>query len=712
MTGNYFGVLGVAPSLGRVLTPADDQTRGAHPLAVLSHGYWQRRFGGDPSVLEKPVTINGQPFTVVGVAAASFEGIQTGRRADLFVPMMMKPQMTPFWDGLDDPKDYWLQIVGRLKPGISRPDAERALLPVYSPLLQQLLPRMTGWTDVRKKEFLNKKIELLPGERGRRNMQQGMGTPLVSLMAMVGLVLLIACSNLAGLLAARGAARQREYGIRLAIGASRAQLLRQSIVECLVFSIAGGALGLVLASWLLNGLLSAFPADAELRQIAAQIDPRVLSFGIGLSLLAGILFGVGPAYRAARLDPARTLRGQGRGTTSPAREALRLRNGLVTAQVALTLVLLVAAGLFTQSLRNLGRVELGVRIDHVIGFSVSPELNGYSPERTALLARQLTEELRALPGVRSVTAAQLATLGGNDMGTSVFLEGAPPVGDSPHTNQNKIGPDYFVTLGIPLLEGRAISWADDAVAPKVAVVNQTFARTVFPGKHAIGQHMGFGRGPDTRADIEIVGIVRDSKGSQVSEETLPFAYLPYLQNPNLGELTFYLRTEQDPGLLASAIRAAVRRLDAQLPVADVKTLTAQVRESLLTERLTMLLAVAFGGLAALLAAIGIYGVLAFAVAQRRQEIGVRMALGADPTAVRRLILSEVMRFLLVGIAIGLPAAYVLARVVESILFGVRAADFRIFGLGVLLLACVALLAGYLPARRAARIDPLDALRSE
>ena len=333
------------------------------------------------------------------------------------------------------------------------------------------------------------------------------------------------------------------------------------------------------------------------------------------------------------------------------------------------------------------------------------------PERTATFARQLTEDLKATPGARSVTAAELGTLSGNDMGSNVVLEGADMTADAPHTRMNRIGPDYFVTLGIPLLEGRAITWADDASAPKVCVVNETFAKKVLPGKHAIGQRIGIG-GPGDKPDTEIVGVVRDSKGSQVSEEPGPFAYFPYLQNPRLGDLNFYVRTEGDPASLASTLRAAVKRIDPQLPIDDLKTLTTQVRESLLTERLTMMLSVAFGSLAALLAAIGIYGVLAFAVAQRKQEIGVRMALGADPTAVRRLILGEVVRFVLVGAVIGLPVAYAVARVVESILFGVHASDAPVFAFGLLLMTTVALLAGYLPARRAARIDPLDALRND
>jgi predicted permease len=711
VTGNYFGLLGVPPSLGRVLGASDDVSPGAHPVVVLSHAYWQRRFGGDPNVLDRQIVVNGNSLTVVGVSAASYTGIQAGHGVDLFVPMMMKAQMTPYWNGLDDPKDYWLQIVGRLKPGVSRREAERILAPTYHALLQDVLPRINGWDDVRKKEFLSRKLELLPGARGRRVLQQSVGRPLVSLMAMVCLVLLIACSNLAGLLAARGAARQREYGIRLAIGAGRGQLLRQSIVECLVFTLAGGALGLVLASWLLHALLSSYPPDSELVQVAAAIDPRVLGFGGAVSLLAGILFGVGPAYRAARLDPARTLRGQGRGVASPAREALRFRSGLVTAQVALTLVLLVTAGLFAQSLRNLGRVDLGMRIDHVMSFSLAPGLTGYDSARTQALARRLTDDLRALPGARSVTAAQIGTLTGSDSGGGVKTEGPELSRELSYARRNRVGPDYFVTLGIPLRQGRSIQWTDDARATKVAVVNETFANRFYPGG-AIGRRFRFGGAPNDPPDIEVVGVVADSIGSSVDEKRVPYAFMSYLQYPDLSRLTFYVRTAQAPESFGPAIREAVKRIDPQLPVDDLKTLSAQLDESLAQDRITMLLSVSFAALATLLAAIGIYGVLAFAVAQRRQEIGVRMALGADPGVVRRMILGEVGRFLLIGGVVGLPAAYALARVVQSILFGVAAASWGVFLAGAGVLCGVALLAGYLPARRAARVDPLEALRSE
>ena len=711
VSGNSFSVLGVVPAVGRVLSADDDRAPGAHPVAVLSHGYWMRRFGSDPAILNKTIVVNGQPLTVVGVAREGFTGIQPGRPADLFVPMMEKAQITPFWNGLDDPKDYWVQVVGRIKPGLTRAQAAAQIAPLYRSLLDGAFARITGWDEKERREFLAKKLELSPGGHGRAVLRDGISKPLLSLMGMVTLVLLIACSNLAGLLAARGAARQREYGIRLAIGASRAQLLRQSIVECLVFCVAGGALGLGAAAWTLEALLSTFPPDADIRLLAIQIDPRVIGFAAAISLISALFFGIAPTLRAARLDPASTLMGSGRGATSAGREALRFRQWLVTAQVALTLVLLVAAGLFVRTLQNLGRVDLGLKPDHLVGFTVAPGLNGYTAEKASTFGRSLTESLAALPGVRSVTAAEEPTLGGDTTGGNITVEGAAP-GIDAHANRNRIGPDYFSTLGIPLIAGREITWRDDAAAPKVAVINETMAKRYFPDRSPLGGRMGMGGGKSVKLDIEIVGVVRDSKGASVDEKIEPFLYMPWLQDPKLKQLTFYARSEADPAGLVSSIRAAVARLDPQLPIFDVKTLAAQISESLQNRRMVMVLSAAFGGLAALLAALGIYGVLAFGVAQRRREIGVRIALGATPADVRRLFLSEVGRFLVVGGLIGLPAAYALGRAVESILFGVKAADVPIFIAGAALLTAVAFGAAYPPARRAARTDAMEALRSE
>ncbi|HEY7113903.1 MAG TPA: ABC transporter permease [Thermoanaerobaculia bacterium] len=711
VSGNAFDVLGVTSALGRPLTPGDDRVPGAHAVAVLSHAYWTRRFGADPAILDRTMVINGHPYAVVGVAREGFTGVQPGRPADVFVPMMEKAQVTPFRNGLDDPKDYWVQIFGRLKPGRTRSEAEREVAGTYRALLQEAAVYVSGWTENSRRKFVEKKLELLPGGHGRRVMRNGIGTPLLSLMGMVTLVLLIACSNLAGLLAARGAARQKEYGIRLAIGASRGQLLRQSVIECLLFSALGGTLGLGVASWTLRALLSAYPPDSDLRLIAVQMDPRIVVFVAGLSILSALFFGVTPTLRAARLDPASTLRGAGRGGSPATREALRFRRLLVTAQIALTLVLLVAAGLFTRSIRNLGHVDLGLKPEHVIGFTVSPELNGYSAGRTALFGRQLIENMKALPGVRSATAAVLPTFTNDTSGSNLTIEGRPETpGESIHVRYNAVAPDYFSTLGIPRLQGRGIAWSDGAATPKVAVVNESLAKKFFAERGALGARIGMGAGKET--DIEIVGVVRDSKGATVDEKAEPFVYLPIQQDSKLGELTFYARAEGDPAAVSASLRAEVRRLDPDLPLFDLKTLTTQLHESLLSRRLVMILSTAFGALAALLAALGIYGVLAFGVAQRRREIGVRIALGATPAVVRRLVLSEVGRLLAIGGLVGLPVAIAVGRAVRSILFGVPAADVATYAGGVVLLAAVALAAAYPPARRAARTNALDALRSE
>ncbi len=712
VTGNYFPILGVSPAAGRILTPADDEAPGAHPVVVLSHGYWSRRFGGDRAILNKTIVVNGQPLTIVGVSRSGFTGIQPGRQTDLFVPLAMKTQMTPFWNGLDDPKDYWLQLVGRLKSGITARQAQARLQATYRPLLQAHLSLISSWSEESRRQFVNKPLLLDAGGHGRAVMRSSAATPLLSLMGMVGLVLLIACTNLAGLLAARGAARQREYGVRLAIGASRFQLLRQSVVECLIFAVAGGGVGILVAVWTLNALLRAFPPDADVRQVAAQVDPRVLGFAAVLSLLAGLLFGLAPALRAARLDPARTLRGQGRGTLSAGREVLSFRRWLVTGQVALTLVLLVASGLFVRSLVNLGRVELGLKPDAVIGFTVAPGDNGYTAERSAALGRSLTEALKTLPGVRSVSAAEVSTFTGDTSGTNVKVQGyEPKSGEDTHANTNAVGPDYFATLGIPLISGREITWQDGAGSPKVAVINETMARKLLPGRNPLGVRISF-RNPKDAFDTEIVGVVANSKSAEVGEPDRPFLYTPYLQDQKLAELTFYLRSQQSPDALASSIRSEVARVDPGLPIFNLKTLRGQLDESLVTERLLVLLSAAFGGLAALLAALGVYGVLAFAVEQRRREIGIRIALGADPASLRRLVLSEVAGFLAIGGAIGLPAAFGLGKVVESILYGVRATDVSVFVGGAILMAAVALAAAYPPAHRASRTNAMEALRSD
>jgi putative ABC transport system permease protein len=713
VSANAFDVLGVSPALGRVLAAADDRAPGASPVVVLSYGYWKRRFAADTSVLNKPILVNGHPLTIVGVAREGFSGIQSGRPADFFVPIMEKGQMTAFWNGLDDPKDYWVQIVGRLKPGLSRAQAQAGIAPLYRSLLRNALASITGWSEKGRGHFLDKKLELLPGGTGRSVMRDSIGKPLLALMGMVGLVLLIACSNLAGLLAARGAARQREYGIRLAIGASRTQLLRQTVVECLVFSVFGGALGIAVAAWTLDLLLSALPADGSLRQLAIHVDPGVIAFAGALSVVSALLFAIAPTLRAARLDPASTLGGSGRGSSSAGRDALRFRRWLVTAQVALTLVLLVAAGLFVRSLQNLGRVDLGLKPDRVIGFTLEPQASGYTAEKTALFARQLVQSLAALPGVRSVTAAEVPTLSGDDEGGNVKVAGFEPgPGESTHVQRNRIGPDYFSSLGIPLLMGRELTWQDDARSPKVALINETMARRFFGQRNPLGGKVGMGGGDKVQADIEIVGVVKDSKGSSVDGKIEPFLYLAWQQDPKLGRLTFYLRSANDPAAFAPALRAAVRRLDPELPVFDVKTLRTQIAESLMSRRLVMILSAAFGSLAVLLSALGIYGVLAFAVAQRRVEIGVRVALGATPGEVRGLVLSDVGRFLAVGCAIGLPVAFGLGKAIESILYGVRAADASIFAGGLALLCVVALAAAFPSAQRAARTNAMAALRSE
>lgn len=712
VSGNYFEVLGVRPAVGRVFNQDDDRVAGAGQVIVLSHAYWTRHFGADPGILNKTLIVNGIGMTVAGVARAGFTGVQVGQTPDIFIPITMKAQMTPNWDGLNDHRDYWLAMIGRLKPGLTPAQAEGAFAPVYRQILETELPLAGRLSPETQQRFLEKRMLMDPGSRGRAILQREVKEPLWVLMGMVGLVLLIACANVANLLMARGAARQREIAIRMAVGAGRWRLVRQFLVESLALSLIGGVVGLLVASWTTGALVGAIPESLGAVGLSAGLDVRLLLFTIALSLVTGLLFGVMPALKATRLNLEGTLREQG-SSVSGGLSQVRFRKGLVVSQVVLTTVLLVGAGLFARSLDNLKQLDLGLRPDHLITFSIAPELNGYSPERTIALFDQLHQNLSALPGIDSVSESAIAAFTDSNSSSNITVDGYPAGEDEEmNVGQNFIGPGYFSTMGIPLLQGREFGPSDTASSPKVAIINEAMARRFFANRSPIGSKFTFGAGDKVRPDIEIVGVVKDSKHATVREEGGPFVCLPYSQFKTIGEISFYVKTKQEVGAMAAATRREVQRLDGNLPVFRLKTLEGQIDESLFNDKFLTFLSMCFALLAALLASIGLYGVMAYTVTRRTREIGIRMALGATRGIVSWLILREVVVLAVIGLVIGLPAAYGLGRFTESLLFGVKASDPLVFVGAGLLLTGATLLGGYLPARKAASIDPLVALRCE
>jgi putative ABC transport system permease protein len=711
VSGNYFEVLGVRPAIGRVFSSQDETAPGANPLAVLSYAYWTRHFGNDPSVLNKQISINGTSLTIVGVSQAGFTGIQLGQLPNIFIPVTMKAQMTPNWDGLQERKDHWLALMGRLKPRITPARAETGIAPIYRPILDLEAAQLKSSVESKNK-FLAKRILLQPGVNGRQILQRDARAPLSFLMTMVGLVLLIACANLASLLIARGEARQREMAVRLTLGAGRGRLVRQLLTENLLLALAGGALGLLVAQWTLAAIVSSIPPSVGALGIEARLDHRVLAFSIGLSILAGFLFGLAPALRATRASLQTVLKDQGSSISSSSTD-VRLRKWLMVSQVALTAVLLTGAGLFAQSLINLNRVDLGLRADHMIEFSLEPELNRYSPAQTAAFFDRLREGIAAVPGVRSVSLAEIPVLEGSSSSSNITVEGyVAQENEDTNVGRNSVGPNYFSTMGTPLLAGREFSNSDTATSPKVAIVNEAFANRFLKGGNAVGHRLAIGSGNDVHPDIEIVGVVKYSKGAEVREESQPFMYFPYSQNPALGSATVYTRTSQDPVALAATLRKTVAGYDPNLPVFNLMTFEEQVDQSVFADRLVTYLSTCLALLASLLAAVGLYGVMAYVVARRTREIGIRMALGATQKNVSWLILREVIRMTLIGLVIGLPCAYAIGRLVESLLYGVKASDPLVFLASAILLAGVALLAGGLPALKAASVDPMVALRYE
>jgi predicted permease len=710
VSGNYFEVLGVRPAIGRVFNAADDRIPGGHPVALLSYGYWQRRFAGDPAVLNQTITVNGHPMTIVGVTAPGFSGLQVGTSSDVMVPLMMKPQMTPTWNDLDNRRSRWLTVIGRLAPGVSVAEASAQMNVVYRQINEQEIKELRTPSPAFVQRFVSKRLELLPGGRGLSRLRGQFSVALTVLMAMVGVVLLIACANVANLMLARTASRRKEIVVRLALGAGHGRIIRQQLVESVLLALAGAALGLVFAWWVGSLLLAALPGDPAALTLSATPDARVLLFTLGLALVTALLFGVAPAFQAARAPVTATLKEEGGSVAGGGRQA-RIRRLLVVGQVAMSMLLLAGAGLFARSLYNLMSVDPGFQVDSVLTFSIDPSLSGYSTDRTRTFFRRLQQELGGVPGVRSASMSEVGILSRNNWSMTVRVDGYQPKEDeNMNPSVDGVAPQFFATLGIPLVAGREFTENDTAGAPRVAIINETMAKYYYGDTSPIGRHIGFGR--DRATNIEIVGVVQDVRSQGLRDEPPRFIYIPYAQDDDLTELTFFVRAAGDSAAAAMAVRQAVRRLDANLPIVDMKTMEAQVGESLFVERMVATLSVAFGSLATLLAAVGLYGVMAYGVARRTREIGIRMALGAERRRVLWMILREVALMAGAGVLAGLVAAAYLTRQVKAQLFGLSPSDPATLGAAMIFLVAVALLAGFGPARRATAIDPNIALRAE
>ncbi|HEX9885955.1 MAG TPA: ABC transporter permease [Longimicrobiales bacterium] len=713
VSGSYFPVLGVRPALGRLFGPADDENFGEHYVAVLSHGYWERTLGADPAVLNQTLLVNGHSLTIVGVAPRGFDGTTTGAKPDVFVPLTMREQMIPGSPGFENRRSYWAYLFARLAPNETMERARSEIGAVYTRIVNEVeAPLQEGMSDQTMERFRAKEILLESGHQGQSSIHEEAGIPLILLISITGVVLVIACANIANLLLARGAQRSQEMAIRGSLGASRPQLMRQLLTEAMLLAALGGVASLLVARWTMGLIASLLPPEAA-ASLTLQIEPAVVAFTALLSLGTGVLFGLFPALHATRQDLVIMLKATA-GQPSGSRAAARFRGGLVTTQIALSMALLVAAGLFIKSLIAVSRVDLGLSDDNVLTFGISPVLNGYEPERTLALFQQAEEELAAIPGVSMVSASLVPLLAGNNWGTDVSVEGlqwGPDVDNN--SRYNVIGAGYFATLGVPLLAGREFTPSDGAGAPKVAIVNEAFTRKFnLDGRAAVGKFMSTNSRADAELDMEIVGVVQDAKYSEVKGEVPPLFFTPYRQDDSLGWITFYVHAAADPSQVMRAVPGVVASLDPNLPVEELKTLRQQVRENVFLDRMISTLAAAFAVLATVLAAVGLYGVLAYTVAQRTREIGVRMALGAGANRVRAMVLKQVSRMMLTGGLLGILAAMALGKVAESLLFETRGSDPLVMVLVAALLAAVAYGAGYVPAIKASRVDPMRALRYE
>jgi len=696
VSGNYFETLGVQAAQGRLFTLADDRAPGAHPVAVLSYDCWQRRFGGDAHMVGQTITLNNHSFSVIGIAPPAFNGTVLFLAPEIYVPMMMSKQIAPASTWLDNRSSGSLFAVGRLKPNVTVAQAKAA----FEALAVQFGRAYPGEEKLRF-TFTPPGL-LVPFVRNGTLGFAGV------LSAIVGLVLLIACTNLANLLLARAAARRKEIAVRLSLGATRFRLVRQLLTESTLLALAGGVLGVLVAWWLVDSVVALQPPLDVPLTIDLRLDWRVLSFTLLVSLITGVLFGLLPAWQATKPDLIPALKDEA-GSSGPRRA--RWRNSLVVAQVALSLVLLVAAGLVVRSLQQVQMLGPGFEVERVVTASFDLKLQGYDKARGAAFYRQLLPRLAALPGVQAVSATGYLPLNMDSNYNPIYAEGQPFTRDAdlPLLATNTAWPRYFETMGIPLLAGREFTLADDKEETRVVIVNESFVRRFFPGQNAVGKRLRQG-GPD-KPFWEIIGVARDSKYFSLGEDAQPFVYFP-LARDYKGDVALLLRTTGEPQTLLNAVRHEVRQLDANLPLYEVKTLREHLRLALFPLRAGAWVAGGFALLALLLAGLGLYGVMSYATAQRTRELGIRLALGAQTGDVLRLVLRQGLMLALLGLALGLAGAFGVTRLMTSVLYGVSATDAATFGGVTLLLSMVVLLACYVPARRATKVDPLVALRTE
>jgi predicted permease len=711
VTGNYFQVLGVQPAIGRVMVPSDD-VAGSPPVVVLSYNFWKTTFGSDPGVLNQTVLINAHPYTIVGVTRPGFHSVVAGATPSLFLPATAKNQITPRWQDLEERQSYWLTVVGRLKPGISRGKAEASLAPLWHALRVEEFKSITHQARWQKAFLDESRLQVLGNARGFSPLRDQVGTPLWIVMGMVGLLVLMACVNVSSLLLVRAAGRVREMSVRYAMGAKRLQIVRQLLVEGLLLGVAGGGLGLLLAPAITSVLVRAVFTDPTAEKpFSTHPDLRILAFNFAIAFLVSVLFSLAPALRFLHPDLANSLKQQ---TVTASGAPLRFRRVSVGVQIGLSLLLLIAAGLFVRTLRNLRAVDVGFATDHLVSFGVNPRLAGYEPEQVQALNRRILQTLAALPGARAVAATDDPDLANNDETGNVSVQGYNARDEeNMQMEEPWVTPKYFATMQVPLLAGRGFNDGDTAGKANVAMVNATFARQFFGSPQgAIGHAVAIGSGSGVKYDTVIVGVVGDTKHTGLRAAIRRTVFRPLFQSPQPNHTTYMVRTWQPPDAAETSIRGAMQQLDSKLALGTLRTMDEMIADNLSSERLIALLAVTFGALAVMLAAIGLYGVLAYATAQRTREIGIRMALGAQRSGVMQLVMKDVLWLTGISIAATIPLALLLARSLGTQLYGVRAGDPVALGTAILLVSMVAMIAAVIPARRAAGVNPTQALRSE